>query len=256
MKRLAVLFFALPGIGSALYLGNPAEPQLIEEGLFTEPDHMAAGKIGYQGDWVSDRKLRGQGDGRGRIDQFEVWMNQGVATLNFIDRIELSASLGSMTTTFSQRRHADGILRQFQTHDGLTVGTGLSLLLMQWKNTILGIDGKYQYSTPHLKWVSVNGTGHASGGKVVDREWQVGMALSYTADLFTPYIGASYSSVHARVSGLSGAVYPDSHFEMRSRHRFGLAVGCSLSQTKKIDLTLEARMIDEQAVTGAINIKF
>ncbi len=241
---------------SALYLGNPAEPQVVDEGFFMSEDSFLTIKVGYQGDWVFNRKMRAHDGISGRIDRFELRMDQGVATFNILDRGEIYVSAGSLTSTYWHRPRVDKERREVESHDRWTAGGGARLILFQWGNTILGVDAKYQYSAPHFKWAAVNGTSHDTGAHMRYWEWQVGTGLSYTVDMFTPYIGATYSVAEANLTGFRHTVYPATHFHMRNVDRFGMAVGCSLSSGKKFDLTLEARMFSEQAVTAAANVKF
>lgn len=241
---------------SALYLGSPAEPQVVDAGFFMSDDSFLTFKVGYQGDYVFNRKMRAHDGITGRIDRFQFYMNQGVATFNVLDRFEYYISAGSLTSTYWHRPHVDGKRREVESHDRWTLGTGARLILFQWGNTVLGVDAKYQYSTPHFKWAAVDGVSHATGAHMRYWEWQVGTALSYTVDIFTPYIGATYSVAQANLTGFSHSSYPLSHFHMRNVDRFGMAVGCTLSSGKIFDLTLEARTFSEQAVTAAANVKF
>ena len=254
MKKIFCFLLQLPLY--ALYVGNPAEPQLIDQGFFMSQDSFATIKIGYQGDAVFDRKLRAQGGARGPIDRFKIHMDQGAVTLNLIDRIEVYGSLGSFNATLWDRPKADGKRREYETRDHWTAGGGLRILLMQWKHTILGCDGKVQYSAPRVKWVTVDGTASSANYELTYREWQLSLAVSHTIDIFTPYLAAQYSAVHADINGIPGAVLPHSHFKMHARERFGMAVGCSFSNCKKFDLNIEARLISEQAATLAANLKF
>jgi len=249
VKKL--LFLLLPSALFALYLGSPAEPQMIDAGFFIAEDSAFSLKMGYEGDWVYNRKLKTM---KREIDRFEILMNQGVMALGFLDRIEVYGSAGSFNAQFHNRSHSEA--HEYDTHGSLTYGGGMRILLMQWKNTIFGVDGKGQFASPRFSWATVNGVPFSENGKLHYREWQVGLALSHSVDIFTPYIGAKYTNVHATAQGLKSGVHPHGHFKMVNRDRFGLAVGCSLSSGRIFDLTLEARMIDEQAFTGAGNIKF
>lgn len=252
---MAVLI-ALQATLYALYEGNPAEPQIIDQGFFIAQDSLISVKVGYQGDWVFNRKLRAMGGAHGRIDQFSIFINQGVATFNLLDRAELYVNAGSMDAIFFHRPHVDNKRREYQSHDRWTLGGGSRILLMQWGNTCLGVDGKFQYSAPHIKWIAVDGVSHNSGAHFTYREWQVGIAFSHTVDIFTPYIGATYSNVHVHVDGLTSTVFHHSHFKMVNPNRFGMALGCTLCSGKKVDLNFEARLFAEQAATAAGNVKF
>ncbi len=250
------IFVAVQSIVAALYMGNPAEPEIIDTGFFIPQDSCMGLKIGYQGDWVFDRLLRSFAGSEGKIDQFETKMDQGVLVLNYIDRFELYGTLGSMRNHFWYRPKIDKMRREFETNNHWTAGAGAKLLLAQWGNTGLGLDGKLQYGKPGIQWITVNGVSHSSGANVAYLEWQGSVAVYHTLGLFTPYLGAKYSNVHVHVNGLSKTVYPHSHFEMTNRCRFGMALGCTLSQGKKIDVNIEVQLIDEQALTFGGNIKF
>ena len=254
--RVLGIFLVVQSFVSALYMGNPGEPQIIDTGFFIPQDCSFGIKIGYQGDRVFDRKLRAYVNAHGRIDHFNIQTDQGVIALNYLDRFELYGSVGSMRSRFWNRPKVDHKQREFETHDRWTAGAGGRFLLAEWGNTGIGIDGKIQYGKPGIKWISVNGVSHASGAHLAYHEWQGSFAVFHTIDLFIPYLGVKYSNVHANIDGLSKKVYPHHHFKMFNRCRFGMALGCSLSQGKKIDLNLEVQLIDEQAITFAGNIKF
>lgn len=253
MKYLS-LFVLFHSVVFGLYMGNPAEPEIIDQGLFIPQDSFAAVKVGYEGDIVSDRKLRSMG--KGRIDDFELTMNQAVVTLNYMDRFEMYGSGGAMSSTFYFRPKTDNQRRVFQTHDHWTGGCGARALLAQWGNTGIGVDAKIQWGRAGIKWITVNGVSHASGAHLSYQEWQASFAVFHTIDLFTPYLGVKYSNVHASANSLSRSVYSHRSFKMYNRDRFGIAFGCNLSQGKKIDLFAEVQLIDEQGLTFGGNLKF
>lgn len=255
-KILSVVILVFQAGLYALYQGNPAEPQIIDTGFFIPQDSLISVKLGYQGDWVFDRKLKAMAGAHGKIDQFSIFMNQAVVTFNMIDRVELYTNVGSMNATLWHRPHVDDKRREYQSQDKWTAGGGLRVLLMQWGNTCLGVDGKFQYSAPSIKWVTLDGVSQTPEGRLRYREWQVSFAFSHTVDIFTPYIGATYSNVHANVSGLNQTVLSHRHFRLTNPSRFGLALGCTLCSGKKVDLNFEARMFDEQAGIVAGNVKF
>jgi hypothetical protein len=233
-------------------MGNPAEPQIIDQGFWIPQDAACGAKLGYLGDRVADRKLRA----RERIDTTALSFDQAVFTFNYLDRFELYGSVGSMNGKLSSRPHFDHKRRQYQTHDGLTAGGGGRLLLAQWGNTVIGIDGKYQWGNPGMKWEAVDGVSSNVGGHLKYVEWQVSFAVSYTADWLTPYLGIKYSNVHARISGIPSAILPRHHFNMVNRDKFGAALGCTISPGKKFDAFAEVQLFDEQAFSFGGSVKF
>ena len=194
---------------------------------------------------------------RGRIDRFKIQMNQGVFTLDILDRLEVYASLGSFTTELWHRPQSQGGgRREYESHDRWTVGGGLRVVLMQWGNTTLGVDGTAQYATPYMKWSALNGVPSARNSRLRYLEWQTSMALSHAIGIFSPYLGITYSKVAASFRGIPSTILSSAHIKMHNRDRFGLVLGCTLSPGKKFDLTFEARLISEEATTAAGNIKF
>lgn len=256
MKYLIAILSCLASSLVALPVGNPAEPQIIDQGFWISQDALVGVKLGYEGDRVADRKMRANGNAHGRVDQMSLAFDQGVITFNYLDRLELYGSLGSMNGELSLRPRIDNQRRHYQTHDGLTAGGGGRFLLAQWGKAVIGIDGKVQWGNPGMKWVTVNGQSFNTGGHLKYLEWQVSFALSYTVDWLTPYLGVKYSNAHATVNKISRAVYPRSHFNMMNRDRFGMALGATLSPCKKFDLFAEVQMIDEQAFSFGGNVRF
>jgi hypothetical protein len=88
-KYFLGIFLAAHSFLAALYMGNPAEPEIVYKGFLIPKDSSFGVKLGYQGDWVFDRLLRAYSGSHRRIDYFKIVMNQGVLTLNYIDRFEL-----------------------------------------------------------------------------------------------------------------------------------------------------------------------
>jgi major outer membrane protein len=258
MKNTCFVFSAIFSMTSlyALYNGNPSAPDIIDEALFSCQDNFFVIKAGYQGDYVFDRKLAARKGITGRMDQSQIGMNQGVLTLNLQDRFEIYGSVGAMNAFLSDRPHVDGQRRQYETHDELTWGVGGRCLIVPFKNIDFGVDACYQYANPHLAWNAINGVAYKTRGRLKYEEWQVGLGLSYHIDFFTPYLAVKYSNVWAKMSHIRPDILPVSHFKMKSREHFGLALGCTLSNGKIFDLTGEVRLFDEQAVSVAGNIKF
>ncbi|MGH2611641.1 MAG: hypothetical protein ACRDFB_01165, partial [Rhabdochlamydiaceae bacterium] len=194
MKYLMFFLLTLCSSLAALYMGNPAEPQIIDQGFWISQNASFGIKVGYQGSRVTDRKMRANGNTHGRIDNMLLAFDQGVITFNYLDRVEVYGSTGSMNGELSNRPHLDNKRRQYHTHDGWTAGAGGRFLLAQWKKAIIGIDGKIQWSNPGMKWMAVDGISKNTGGHLKYCEWQTSFAISYTADWLTPYLGVKYSN--------------------------------------------------------------
>ncbi len=240
----------------ALYFGNPASPQIIEQGFFISIDSLFSCKVGFEKDWVFDRKLHLRGKTNGHTGRFESGMNQGLFTLVFLDRLEVYGSMGSFDASFSNRLTIDNKQRDYSSVENITYGGGARLILAQFDNITLGIDGKFQYAHPRIDSVTVNGVGFSSHSHLAYRESQAGFGISFEAKPLTPYLAVKYSEASAHVSGLKKDISPVSRLKMRSKGRCGMVVGCTISPSKIVDLTVEASLFDEESTTVAGNLKF
>lgn len=278
MRKLGLFFSAL--ISSfplhALYQGNPSLPEIIDEGFFLADDLFMGIKVGYQRDQIFNRNLQTNRTGSHHISESKQLYDQGVLTLNFMDRVELFSSFGAMAIEISDKQYTkDGMTKvpyqvEIHSHNQFTWGVGLRADIIDWCNTTLGANASYQYARPHTRWNALQGATVQNFAKLRWSEWQVGVALSHHIDIFTPYIGMSYSNVSARAHKTNSKAFfltvpseptPISGFvprgfKMESRNHFGMALGCDLSNGKLFDLGVEVRIISEQALTLKGDIKF
>ncbi len=255
-----LVFFLLALIFSstlqALYNGNPSLTESIEEGLFFSKDCQYSMKIGLQSDYVLDRRLKGMHEAKGQIDNFTILQNQGVFTLNMQDRIEAYGSAGAFSAEFAHEPKLDSQRREYGTHDHFTWGAGARAVVFHWGNVLMGIDGKYQSGHAAVRWNTLNGASLPAKAKLELREWQVGVGFSYKAGMFIPYAAATYAHTYAKLKHIEPALFIPPSFKMTNREQFGLALGCTLAPEKIVDLSIEARLFSEQALTLAGNLKF
>jgi major outer membrane protein len=259
MKKIfsTLLLIVLFANAHALYLGNPDSPDAVPEGFFIPEDAFIGVKAGYQVDYVFDKGLKSYAGASARVDQFQAMLNQGVITFDLVERIEVYGSVGAMEASFSHRPGPEHYRREYQTNDKLTWGVGGRILIYQWREISLGLAGGFQWANPDIKWDSLNGEAFTTGAKMLYREWQVGLGISRTVDMFIPYGAIKYSNVSARVVSLRSNLDLDtSHFRMTNRDHFGIVLGCTLTPGRYFDVTVESRMIDEQALTLAGNLRF
>lgn len=93
--------------------------------------------------------------------------------------------------------------------------------------------------------------------KICFYEWQVGLGASYQIDFFIPYLGAKWSNAGASFKHLPAGFLPTgSYFKTKNRRKFGMVIGTTLSTSNRFAATVEARLIDEQSITLAADIKF
>jgi len=255
MKRLALLFF-FPSLLPALYQGNPAEPELIDKGFFISQDSFFSFKLGYEGDFVSDRMLEAHEGATGRMDSFNFHVNQGVFSLNMMDGIEVYGTLGSMNAYIAHHPGFDNIRREYQTKDHLAWGTGGRVIFFRAGDYVLGCSGGYFSSASPVEWDALDGVSFPTTAKFHYHEWQIGVGLSLQIDFLVPYAAIKYSHVKSEINHLQGFFLPHTSFKMKSREHWGATLGVTITKGKYFDLTAEVQLFDEQAATVSGMLKF
>ncbi len=264
MRNWAILVLAIVGClkAEALYFGNIGEAEIIEEGMFLSKDNWMALKAGYQGDISWDRKLRAHKGANCEIDQFRIFMNQGVLTLNFADRVDVYGNVGTMNAYVSHRPRIEGTRykREYQSYDHFTWGYGARGILFCWDHTLIGIGAAIQYAHLPMEWESLNGETfnvpyHKT--KLKYNEWQIGGSIAQRIEILTPYFVLEYSRVRAHMKHIPPELLlPKGNFKMNNRVYVGLCFGCTISMGNLFDLNIETRWIDEQSASLAANVKF
>lgn len=259
MRHFLFFIFVLAALQAAP-VGNPAAPQLLSEGFFIPYHSWVDGRAGYEGDFVQDGRMEQQDSGR--VDRYAQSTNAGTLTLNFVDRLDIYGVLGASETRANWRftTPADAIIRiQMETPYHLLWGIGARAALFEWGKVTLGMGGRYEQTRTDLSWLTMDGASQSVAGTQLKwHEWQVDLDLSYHIDLLTPYIGAKYASAKTHIRHAQTAIGANNAYTVQFDNRtpVGLILGCSLSTGKYFMLNLEARLIDEEAVTVSADIRF
>lgn len=265
MKKFAVLIAALVA-STTLYaapVGNTSAPELIQEGFFISCDSWINFRVGYEGDFVADGRMKQHNQGRGRVDTYEQWTNSGTFTLNILDRLDVYGVFGSSRTEADWRYgdiSAGTVTRiELETKYNFLWGVGARAILYQWCNTSLGFGGRYSASNYRPVWLTSDGAIQPVAGAHFDwHEWQINLDVSYKIDLFTPYIGIKYLNAKTTLKDfsvpISGSLQGRNSFE--NRVPVGLYLGCTLSTGEYFMLNLEGRLIDEEAVSVSGDFRF
>jgi len=243
-------------------IGNTAAPQLIEEGFFISRNSWIDVRIGYEGDFVGNARLKQTQEGSGTVDTFQQYTNSGTATLNILDRLDVFAAFGSSRICSDWRFTDTSGLEaraQLETLYHYLWAVGARGILFEWDHIALGLGGRYSYAAYKPSLLTINAIPvSTSGAHCRWKAWQCDLDVSYKIDLFTPYIGVKYSNVEANLgpfsTSISNSGSGSNHFENRSS--LGLFLGCSLSTGKYFMLNIEGRLIDEDAVTISGDLRF
>ncbi len=264
IRKISVLITALlpPFAGFSAPVGNTSAPRLIEEGLFISRDSCVNVRAGYEGDFVTNGRLKQDDQGSGRVDSYKQFTNSGTATLNILDRIDVYAVFGTSETKASWRftDASDVVQRiEIQTDNDFLWAVGARGILFEWGNTCLGLGGRYCSAHYTPEWLTSNGASeNVSNGRMRWKEWQIDLDISYKIEIFTPYIGTKYSCARTFLEHfpipIANNGSGNNHF--KNITPVGLVLGCSLSNGKYFMLNLEARLVDEEAITVSGDFRF
>jgi hypothetical protein len=269
MKKFA-LVSSLLAASSALFaapVGNPAFSQLLQEGYFIPNHYWVDLRLGYEGDFVGDARMKQQEEGSGRVDNYRQDTNSGLVTVNFLDRLDVYTVLGSTRVCADWRFIEPGPLTNrvaMETSYHFSWAVGGRGILYEWGNTILGIGGRYNRTCLKPVWMTINGIPMPTAGTRLHwREWQVDLDISHKIDLFIPYIGIKYSNAHTKVGTFKMGAVPiaisnsgSGALHMTNRTPVGLVIGCALTTGKFFMLNIEGRLIDEEAATIVGDFRF
>ena len=264
IQKISILIAALfsPCAIFAAPVGNTSAPQLIEDGFFISRDSWIDIRAGYEGDFVTNGRLKQEEEGSGRVDCFKQNTNSGTITLNFLDRIDLYGVFGTSDAKTSWRftDPSNTIHRiEVQTNNDFLWAVGARGIFFEWGNTCLGLGGRYSSALYAPEWLTSDGVNaDVSTGHLRWREWQINLDISYKIELFTPYIGTKYSSARTNLGNFSVPIANNGSKSNRFKNTtpVGLVLGCSLSNGKYFMMNLEARLVDEEAITVSGDFRF
>jgi hypothetical protein len=258
---IGAFLLALQGQGYSLYNGNPALPEMPEEGFFVPKESWFSFKFGYEGDVLFDRSLRVEGKKSHishHVNSFEYIMNSGSLTLGFSDRVEIYGLLGAMKTKMSQTPVSHEHVH-YDTGYHFSGEMGIRAIVAYWGDTKLSVDAKYFMTNPHIDRIDLNGDRiSSSGAKIHETEWQVGAGVSHRVSWFIPYAGFKYSNLRMKFCHLSSleSIIPRKKFVVKNNCPVGFFFGFGFSADRGIAINVEARVLDETAVTAALDIRF
>ena len=262
-KFLFLLLFLSGSIRAfALYNGNSSLPMMPESGAFIPREAWVGVKVGYEFDFVYDRRLRMQGQHldhcNKKVHKFDSLSNYGVLTLNFSDRVEIFSTLGVMSCELSHTPFANTKIT-YRTDNAFAWGVGGRAILAYWGDIQVSVNAAYLQSTPSLSTLRVNNRTYSTYGTEFDyNEWQIGIGVSYRFSWFIPYIGADFSNFRTRIEDLDSirSFLPSRHATFKDVFPCGIFLGFGLSPDRAFAVNFEARFINENAVSVSADCKF
>lgn len=233
-------------------VGNLAEPKMLGKGIFIPEDGLVSLRAGYQGDFVFDRRLKD-------LDDAEINTNAGTVTLNINKKVDIYGIFGATDGTFEETYNSTKV--KYGTDTAFSWGVGAKAILFEYKDTIVGLDGKYFNAEPDLDKVIIGGVtldlpnADITEAKVEYDEYQIALGVAQKINMFVPYGGVKYS----RAKGKLAVTYLGTKYESddaKNKDEVGLFIGCSILPLKNVSLNLEGRFLDEEALMVSGQIRF
>jgi len=253
-------------------------------------------RAGFYGDYVFNRDMQirrrrdtdgGTGRRRRSVDHFSLWTNAGYLALNFCDRFDIFATLGTTKIDLDANIRTFSPVLTIATIDAIdfaAAGTRLRIesryefswsvggrvTLWECGCTALGIEGQYFRTNPRVHefitadLFTTDPTSSPSRFHTQYSEWQVGLGLSHRINILVPYVAVKWSGSEFRLNNRNQAgafaILDDAAAitlrNLQNHKSWGFAVGTSIVDCDKAALTVEGRFGDEQALYVNGQVRF
>lgn len=259
-RILAYLFVFSYSMLCATITGNPAEPGIMKKGLWKKSQPWWSLRLGYFDDWIyryrfhDEFKIEGETHTRTSLD-FSTYA--GTVTLNFLNHIDFYTILGS-----SRMKLDEEILSK----RAFSWGVGTKIIFLKHRDFFFGGDAKYFQSDQKPRFFLIDGEAYnvATDYRSKYQEWQASLGIAYRVNILVPYINANY--IFSRIEPLPPIILvrlPDMDelvdVELRSiiaKKRWGMTIGFSLVDIKKMELSFEWRAFNQNAINVSGQIRF
>jgi len=257
---LFVLFYAHNLF--ALPIENPASPLYIKEGLLIPANSWGSIRIGYEGDFTTNGKMT-QPLSNEYVDNFKLYGNNASFTVNLLNRLDIFALFGATKIKADWRYHLDPITFfrvEAQTKYAFSWTAGAKAVLFEWGKASLSFGGRYFYTNPKITQLLIDNIAFdLESSYMLQKAWQIDAGLSYKIDFLIPYICVSYAQRTCTITTEPPIVITADYsntLKMKNRKNWGCTLGCGITNGKFFACNLEARLINEEAVTISGEFRF
>lgn len=238
--RFLFFFAALPLFGA--YVGNPADPALMNTGFFSASYPFFKFTSGYIYDYTQNKRYVATDQA---IHRFGLHSQLASFSLIFIERLQFFGTVGGSKEIVEEKPIYDTFF-DVHTNYHFSWSGGGKIILLQWGQTYFSADFTY-FAIPashksffkYLNRLNLP-LEDPEKQKLSLREWQASVGLSSRFLFLTPYAGATYlrSKLHAEVKYVNDV-------------NWGYFYGLTVSLTGRLHLNFERRVCDEFAYTFA-----
>ncbi len=243
------LFFALPGF--AVYVGNPADPAIMNTGFFSSSYPFFKCTSGYIYDYTSNKRYEADTQ-IDPIRKFGLHSQLASVSLILLERVQLFGSAGGSKEMVHEGPPPSfsDLVFDFQSSYQFAWSTGGKAILVELGTLYLSADFTY-FAVPsspktYFKFLNrLNLPLSEEKQKLSLREWQASLGLSLRLFFLTPYAGTSY--LHSRLHIQQGPDTPAILYH--NAVNWGFFYGITASLTGRLHVNFERRVRDEFAYT-------
>jgi len=248
----------------ASFVGSPASSGLVECGAFLPNCYRFSFRLGYEADFIFDGKMKKKTTGQ-RVDSFEQKNFLGTLVFNFCDRFDLYGSYGESQFETDYRIFLDSgeaFCIDSKSHYSPSWAVGTSMILLDYKCVQVGWGIKYLEADSSLITLKQNGAdlleGQQDSANIHFRSLNTFFGLAFQSGFFVPYANFHLKYSKAKIASPQGPISDDgtNSITMEEKNPYGLTVGLSITNKKQMSLTIESRVISEEAITVSGSFRF
>ena len=261
MLRILIILISMTFFLEASLVGNPSSPAIFTDGLISKNQtfYIRGGYFYYN---IYRAKYKEEIITEESPTSFLKIISQGaIITANIKNRWDIYSLLGVSHLNLDD---------QIKTNERFSFAVGTKLILLKIKNFDFTIDGKYFRTSQNAEYI-INEkeifpiiTPHYN---FLYQEIQGAFGVSYKINIIIPYVGVTYlySTITPRPfeKGLIRYPYPNEDTvddfitrKTKNSKSWGAIVGICLVAKNKININIESRMVDQNAVNISSEIRF
>ncbi|MBU1853860.1 MAG: hypothetical protein KJ957_07445 [Candidatus Omnitrophica bacterium] len=263
MERFGIIVLTLGMVcllvtsANAAPVGLPTNVKEMEGQVFTNAEDDVEFSMAVEADFLDKRELENANS------EIQAAFYAAKFICSFEDKVDLYMFLGQ-----SQGMECKATISSsevvYKLDDNLFWGIGINTFIHDWLRYGLRFfaDAKYR-RVKDIGYASVTVDGFQyDENQIKDprtafdwNEWQIAFGVAKDLDYIMPYAGVRYSDVSAECGATVGGTTYDLG-STGSDNIIGFFIGCSFVPTEQFSVDLEARFVDEQAVTVAGVVTF
>lgn len=250
---MRLLFFILlaPSL-FASYIGNPADPAIMNTGIFTMKNPFFKATTGYIFDYISNKNFVPSGDNPAldpTLKRFAIHTQSASVSAILLERLQILGTAGGS----KQNAEPTDLISTIVDYHGsyqFSWSAGMKVILLQWGKTYFCTDFNYFAipSSPKSFFKFLNRMNlplDLSEQRFYLREWQISAALASRFYFITPYVGTLYLQSKLHINGGPNTEGIDYY----NKKNWGFFYGVTVSITGRLHLNFERRVRDEYAYT-------